>query len=127
MTILQAMRTLGAIAAGILLSTVALAAPADAGPYSLNRHVGAHLIDVVKCQGDLTVYEIDLRNHSRQSRRFRAFEVQRGVKLGDSLTRVARGTSTGLLFYVPAGERRAVTVTHQGEVIVHRHLTGICY
>jgi len=119
------MKRLATAVAAIAL--VAIAAPADARPYSQNGRVGAHLLDVRKCQGALTVYEVDLRNEMPKARRFRAFEVERGVKLSDRRHRVSSHSETGLLFYIPAGERRAVTVVYAGEVVVHRHLRGICY
>lgn len=113
--------------AAIAAALIAVAAPADAHPYSQNGRVGAHLLNVRKCQGDLTMYEVYLRNGMTKPRHFRAFEVGHGEKLSDRRQWVHGRSETGLLFYVPAGEQRTVTVTFAGEVLVHRHLSGICY
>lgn len=104
-----------------------VAAPATAVPYSGDTRVGARLSDVRVCQGDVTVYEVALRNDTRKPRTFRAFEVDGGEKVSDRRHVIPRRTRAALMFYVPAGERRTVTVTHAGEVIVHRTIRGICY
>lgn len=113
-----------------LTLTLGLLLPAtsvQAATYSGNSRVSAQLSPVRKCVDQLTVYEVALRNGTRRDRWFRAFAVQRRVKVSDERHMVARRTATGLMFYVPSGQRMAITVTHRGEVILHRRLVGICY
>ena len=116
------------LVAVLTLAAFSVTASSQAVTYSENPRISAVLDSSRRCAGDnLTHYDVTLTNNTRRARYFRAFVVQRGVKISDDRYRVPRRTNTGLLFYVPAGQRFAVTVVHRGEVILHRRLTGICY
>ena len=119
-------RTLIALAA--VLATLFAAAPANGAAYSADGRIGAHLEATRYCAaGATTAYDVMLINNTRIRRVFTAVEVQGGVVVARLKQRVPRHSGTGISVLVPAGEQVAVTITHRGEVVMHRRLSGICY
>lgn len=112
-------------AAGLLLALSPL--PAAARTYSDNPAVGAHLIEQPECRGLHTRYEVRLVNQMPKARRFHAVTTVKGLRMSDVRYRIPGRTRVGVILDVPSGRELRITVRFRGEVILDRHLAGICH
>jgi hypothetical protein len=113
---------LGAFVALVLVTT---GSPAQAGSYSGNHRVAAH-VTRGECHQLLTGYEISLVNRTPKSRRFHVVTRSRGVKMSDQRITTPGRSTVGVGMDVPSARSLTVTVRFRGEALVHRQIVGIC-
>jgi len=114
-----------AIALAAVSVLVGGAAPADSAGYSDNHRVAAHIVRG-QCYGLFTGYDLTLKNQMPKLRRFHVVTRSRGVKFSEQRVTVPGRSRVGVNMRAPSARSLTVTVRFRGEVLVHRHLNGIC-